>query len=533
VTAISIAVVSDTKQAAQSVQALSADYSSLLDQLKQLGPDGSAAADQLEASMKAAQLATQDAAAASKQLVGDINAAKLAAAEGGISVAEPMRETATATEAATGSFGRFQSKGEELKQGLAFNASFGLPMLVEQLGTGKGGVAGTATSAAQALGSMGMMMGPEVMIPAALLGGALSFLGAKLAENDAEAQAVAANTQDLVSSWVKAHPAATEFGKAIEAWLTSTKDFGISLTDLKRDTSTLGVGMTDAAHAMTDHNLPALEQMRRSMDQLNASSNEQLLNAIAVRRSGLSASAAAQEEATKRVQASGDVKKALDQQIASIKQANAAEQLAADEMGLTEQQYKAYADSVDGLTSKLDANKAANDQMTSSLESSMTVSGKTLDNILDRSKKDADAILRNQQKSIEANKRYLTDLNTAVSEGLTEAGQTWVTQNRESFQEVIDTYGAHSKQARQFIANANALGAQSSAEFAAKFNSGVKHGLAEAQALLRYQKLHPDIDVSGLRRDIQNAISGGYYTVDLQPVFHNVPGNGRLGVKIG
>lgn len=532
-TAISIAVVADTEQAAQSVQALSADYSSLLDQLKQLGPGGEAAAAQLEDSMRAAQLATQDAAAASKQLVGDINAAKLAAAEGGLSVAQPMEETTRAADGATESFGRFQSKGEELKQGLAFNASFGLPMLAEQLASGKGGVAGAADSAAQALGGMGMMMGPEVMIPAMLLGGALSFLGSKLAENDAEAQAVAANTQDLVSAWVKANPAATEFGKAIEAWLTSTKDYGISLTDLKKDTSTLGVGMTDAARAMADHNLPALEALRKSMDGLNESSNRQLLNAAAVRRSGESASAAAQEEASKRVEASGEVKKALDQQIASIKQADAAEKLAADEMGLTEQQYKNYADSVDGLTSKLDANKAANDQMTSSLESSMSVSGKSLDNILDHSKKDADAILKNMQKSIEANKRYLSDFNAAVSEGLNEAGQTWVSQNRESFQEVVDTYGPHSKQARQFIANANALGAQSSGEFADKFHTGVKHALTEAQALLRYQKLHPDVDVSGLSSKIQRALSSGYYTVDVQPIMQNVKGNGRLGVRIG
>lgn len=531
--AISIAIVSDTKGVVSDVKALSTEYSGLVEQLQKLGPEGAAAAEQLESQMKAAQLATQDAATASKELVDGINQAKLAAAAGGGggSFASEMEDTAKSTDVASESVGRFGSKSEELKQGLSFNASFGLPMFAEQLAGGKNGVAGAADAAAQALGGMGMMMGPEVMIPATILGGAVAFLAGKLQEQADEAKAVTQMTTDLVSAWVKANPAATEFGKALQTWLQNSKDYGITLTALQKDTALLGMSLTDTATAMTSHNLPALEKMRDAMDQQTTSAERQIAIDRETRTSALQTTATGQDAAEKRVTASGAVRKALDEQIAALKESKAEEQLAADEMGLTDAAYKKHEKTLESWTQAAQDATTANDQMNSSLQSAIGSTGSSLDQILDRSKKDGESILKEQQKTIAANERFMKDFNAAVKAGLDKNGQEYVASNRAAFQEVVDTFGIHSPQARQFLSNANALGRQQSSDFEKNFATGAAQAMYRAEQIVRAQKLHPEFDFSGGYAQANALVN--YINNQRPEVFVTVRGNGRLGSRIG
>lgn len=524
---IVLTVVSDTKSAAAGVKDLSASFEPLVQQLKDLGPDGQQAADELESSMKAAQLATQDASSATKQLVDSVNKAKLAAAEGGLDLSAGLQKTAQAAQPAAAGMRQVSEEGGKLKEGLMMNAGFGVPMLAEALGSGEGGLAGAATAAGQAIGGMGMMMGPEVMVPAAAFGALLSFLGVQLQQTAEEEKTVTSITADLAAAWEKAHPAGDAFSKAIAEWVANSKDYGIDLTNLRDDANAIGASFGDITLAMVAKSIPAMEQQKKTLAELTEKYAEQEheLGANGGANSKEMQQLASKEGAIK------TVTKALDEQIKAAKDAKAAEEAQAATLGLSVTQYEKYSKSVDQLTKTVKTDKSAVDSFRSSLQSDLQSTGSQLDQILDRSKTDAAAIISNQQKTLEANKRFLSDWNTAVKEGLDANGQAYVEQNRADFQEVVDTYGINSPQSKQFIANANSLGSQTGTSFTDQFTSGVSDALVRAQDILRAKKLDPQLDLSGSYAQVNALVD--YINNQKPEVFVNVKGSGPLGSRIG
>ncbi|NNC10340.1 hypothetical protein HII28_00375 [Planctomonas sp. JC2975] len=521
--AISISVVSDTKSAVASVKNLSTEYGGLVDQLKKLGPDGAQAAEQLESSMKAAQLATQDAAKASQDLITQVNKAKLAAASGGLDLSKPMEATA-------GGIKKVNEEGSKLAEGLQMNAGFGVPMLAESLGSGQGGLAGAADAAAQAIGGMGMMMGPEVMVPAALLGGLLASIAGQLELTAEDEKVVTEMTADLAAAWEKAHPAGDKFSQALADWVASSKDYGIDLSNLERDTNAIGASFGDITVAMVAKSIPAMEAQKKVLAELTEkySDQEHQLGA-----NGGAYSKEMQQLASKQG-AIKTVTKSLDEQIKAAEDAMAAEEAQASAMGLTVKQYENYSTASKKLSDDLDKKKSAVQGFTSALQSDLSSTGSSLDQILDRSKDDADKILTNQQKTLDANKRFLDDWNAAVKDGLDANGQAYVTQNRADFQEVVDTYGIDSPQSQQFIQNANALGAQTGSSFTGQFTSSVADAMVQAQRTMNAQKLVPSVDLSSVGPEIQRYLDNYYLSVDVFPVVHKPSGvGGSWGVNIG
>jgi len=510
---ISIAVVSDTKEAVSSVKNLSTEYSGLVDQLKQLGPDGQQAAEKLEQSMKAAQLATQGSAEAATKLVSSINEAKLTAAQGGLDLSKPMRETASASEDAAGGIRQVSEEGQSLSEGLKMNASFGAGMLATQLGSGEGGVAGAASSAAQALAGMGMMMGPEVALPAAALGGIVAWLASQIGNASAESQAFQASVGSDVDAMLKLGPTALQQADTVNKSLQSMADNTFKLSDgssksfeqIQADARSVGVSTTTMMQAYAG--VPA------AMDRVSAAASKKeaaLAQADAAQRKSNTGVVEANTVAEQQEKHIEDITHGIDGNTKAAREANTAYE------AYTKSQEKA-ADSLKRVTTAYDKAKSAASAFNSTMQSDLKSTGSELDQILDRSTKDADTIIDNQQKEIAANKRFLDDWNAAVKAGLDANGQAYVQSNRAAFQEVIDTYGINSPQAQQFLANANALGQQQSSDWEKNFTSAVANGLIDAQRLLDYQKLHPNIDVSSLPASVQASIDSGTYTVDIYP----------------
>ncbi|QDZ14247.1 hypothetical protein [Humibacter ginsenosidimutans] len=514
---IVISVVSDTKQAVSSVKNLSTEYSGLVDQLKQLGPDGQQAAEELESSMKAAQLATQDASDASKQLVDSINKAKLAAAEGGLDLSADLKKTAEAAPMAASGIRQVSEEGGKLKEGLMMNAGFGVPMLAESLGSGEGGLAGAATAAGQAIGGMGMMMGPEVMVPAAALGAIFAWVGAQLGSATEESAAFQASVGSDVDSMLKLGPTALQQADTVNKSLQSMADNSYKTADgtsksfqqIQDDAKKVGVSvvtMMQAYAGVPDAISKVTAASAKSKDAIDA--NARLSRAEAEEQKAsiddvTGAIGGNTDAAKKAAQAYSEYEKAQEKSAATLEKLTKAEQSA----------------------------KSAADGMNSSLQSDLASTGSQLDQILDRSKSDADAIITNQQKELDANKRFLSDFNAAVKDGLDAAGQQYVASNRASFQEVIDTYGINSPQAKQFLANANALGQQQGSDFDKNFTTSVGNALVRAQQIMNTQKLHPEFDLSGSYAQV-NALMN-YINNQRPEVFVNVKGSGPLGSRIG
>jgi hypothetical protein len=525
--AISIAIVSDTKQAVTSVKNLSTEYSGLVDQLKTLGPDGAQAADQLEQSMKAAQIATQDAATASKELVDSISKAKFAAAQGGLDMSKDLAKTAEAAPMAAGGVRQVSEEGSKLAEGLKMNASFGLPMLATQLGSGEGGVAGAATSAAGALSGMGMMMGPEVAVPAAALGAGMAWLASQLGAASDESAAFQASVGADVDEMIKLGPAAMSQAEQVNKSLQSMSDNTFKLADgtsknyddIVKDAESVGVSTTTMMQAYAG--IPdAIGKVNVAADE-----NRKKLQAQSeAQRQGNFAATEFTNAAEDHIGKINDVSRAIGGNTKAAKEAKSA----------YEQYQKAQDDAAKSdanMSKMLDTAKTANKDFAQSLQSDLKSTGSELDQILDRSKKDADTIISNQQKEVDANKRFLDDWNKAVKDGLDANGQAYVESNRASFQEVIDTYGPKSPQAKQYIANANTLGKQQSAAFTSNFEGAVVTALTNAQKYMNLHKLIPQFDVSGLPEAIQESV----YNAVTQPIPVNFQpvGRSRLGLSIG
>ncbi|WP_022899132.1 hypothetical protein [Humibacter albus] len=564
---ISIAVVSDTKAAVHSVQALSTEYSSLVDQLNQLGPDGQQASTKLEEAMKSAQLATQDAASASKGLVDEINRAKLAAAQGGLNLA--LDETADSGTRAAAGIKKVSDQGGKLAEGLKMNASFGAGMLATELGSNQNGLAGSADAAATALAGMGMMMGPEVALPAAALGGLIAWLAAQLEKADTDEKAVTASANALVKAWVQANPAADAFGKTIQAWAEDSSEYGITLTELARDTNLLGMDFGEVAATIAGTSVPALEKLKKATDDQIKTDDQKYTSARKARADNALSQMWQQitgtaqltekqkanaEQAKKSADAGTELSKVFEKRIKAAKEAAAEEKADAETLGLTVAQYKKYAKAMaEAQTDQTNWN--------STVKQSFSDAATAGDDYVKSQAVNWDTERQNMQEVLDAYNKFPDTIKTLTAEGLSAAGKEFAESNftpeqLESFltlpdaqkQKMIDQWNQAGKDAKKGLKDGISAGdigtvtvpvkadtsaAKSEIKDAAKSRTAKVTASASTKTAkshlddltkTRHVKVIADLDDAQFKRDL-NALTSGYHSL-------TVTVNERVGKKV-
>lgn len=492
--AISIAIVSDSKQVVQDVKNLAGGYQNLADQLRRLGPDGEQAGDELVQALERAQLATRDSQTAVGELGQAYGRAKTVMASSSLALDDtiaPVRESYKAVGEEVEKIGpksEIAGKlGEEAMMNLGFSA-----MSAGEVLQGPSGIL-SALGGFLAFGGTSLTMIPGIGMALAALatvgGLAMSVLGESMGETEqktegldqavsdlvAQMDATAASTKSTASSvksvddiLSKAASSGTVYGTALAGIREAADGAGVSTTELT-------LAMAGQPEALTS----ILGPMRQYVAGLKARVTEDQVAAANVSRAGgkYSAAAKARTEADQKQLANGkqivaDLEKRSGALRGSAKDEDQVTAARAADTAATKKQTAAQkANAAAVKAAKTDAQA-----YTTALDESVRSAGADIDSF---TKKGVINLDRWEKAIIDAAKGAADttrDINKAMTQGMSQAGEEYAESLGPAFgraydQAVKEGHGAVSKLVRVM----NEAGAASGVQYGDELRTHLPH----------------------------------------------------------
>lgn len=376
--------------------------------LDKLGDAGKDAGKDLERGLKDAQDQTGKTSAEYKEMAEKIRA----------ETAKIKAQSKDDFDGAGGATGEF--KEEALANFSEVTSSFtGDMQSITDLAQGTfGGLASMGGPASLAFGGIAVAVG--------LIGSALSQSGEDADEFEQKIQDLA-NTRlgDLFDSFAES---GNEVDAAVRDWAQNADDYGISLTDLKKNLEDSGTAYGDVAEAIAKQSLPMMRRQKDSIDDQISSLRRQAAEQRGA-GNGVSALGKKFSEQADRLDTVSD---ALNQNIKVNKLADDTLRDVASAAGQTVEQWKAaqqatadYNESIESLA----------DTMTSVLGEAAESTSEAIDNAASNPQKYIDGL----NKRIEAAQQYRSNIQ-AIGAELPDDIMNFVRNQGEGFSQEIATY---------------------------------------------------------------------------------------------